>query len=276
MKRSAALLTAAALVFAGCGSEGGGARPAPSPAAPEAGTPPDASDDAPDGALPEGAADGPVTPRRSIIQRNPFGNYAATRNLLLDGDFEWFGPLAVQYPWLTEFMGPPEVATGPTCRSGMKCARLAPGAAIAGVGTNPADEGDAVRLDLWVRPLQGDQCPNVTISLENCFLPSDPQAMPGGSKEPGDDGWCRRTGVLAAVDGTPCVFISVQGSMLNSIIVDDVVMAPASSGATLDRVAGYSIAHAAAVSRLRTAALHTVGPPVRPVRAWPVLGGKAR
>lgn len=267
MNRKLFVVLSASVAMAACGSEGGGANPAPRPSTPEGGVSEDASSTLPD-AMPDSPPDAPVVPRRTVIQRDPFGNYAETGNLLYDGDFEWSMGMISQYPWFawpSAGFTPPPIVRGPACRSGMSCARVEPGAGVAGIGMNPAEGKQAVSVSLWVRPMQGDQCPNVAVSLEGCFQATETQSLPDANEPLGPDGWCRRSGVLAVPEDTPCVFVSVQGSSFNSVIVDDVVMKAAPAGAKLVRSTTVPSWHRRAVSGLRENATKLRRPPpVRP------------
>ena len=256
MKSKLSFVVTIPIVLVACGSEGGHANPAPRQIVPEAGVTKDAASLIQDAAL-DSAADTPIVPRRTVIERDPFGNYGQTANLLYDGDFEWSSGMNSQYPWFSwpsVGLTPPTIVRGPSCRSGMSCARVAPGAGVAGIGMNPPEGKSAVTVSLWLRPSQGEQCPNVSVSLEGCFQTTETQSLPFVSEPLGADGWCQRSGVLAVPKDTPCIFVSVQGSMLNSVVMDDVVMKAAPAGAKLVRSTTYSSSHRQVVTRLREAA----------------------
>jgi hypothetical protein len=87
-----------------------------------------------------GDAGAPITPIRTVHQRNPFGNVAASDNLLWDGDFEWSGAFLAQYAWSSgkswKTSGGPEIEVLAACHSGMKCARVKKGGSIGGIGVS--------------------------------------------------------------------------------------------------------------------------------------------
>src|SRR5262245_9380671 len=78
-------------------------------------------------------------PKRTIEQRNAFGNVAETENLLWDGDFEWFSAFSDQYGWLagtsmlTLGYSFRDIRVGTICRSGLKCAGMAKKTVLAGI-----------------------------------------------------------------------------------------------------------------------------------------------
>ncbi|MFW5739713.1 MAG: hypothetical protein ACOC1F_05045 [Myxococcota bacterium] len=253
------------LVSAACGSEGGSSQPAPTPVSHDADTAEDAATPPPTPPPPDAAPssrDAEIVPRRTIIHRDPFGNYAETGNLMFDGDFEWAGPMAMQYPWFTWPSGgglrPPKMLRGPNCRSGMTCAFVNSG--VAGIGVKPAQSQEAVTVSVWLRAAYGDQCPSATISLEGCFLHTESQALPDTAEGPDEEGWCRRFGVLTVPNDTPCVFVSTGGSF-GTVIVDDVVMKAAPLGTKLRRAVHYPESHRKIVHELREAAREAGHPP---------------
>ena len=63
---------------------------------------PDPIDPGPGGGGGGGSPPDPPDPpavKRTVIERNPFGNVEASQNLLWDGDFEWSSPFTDQYGW---------------------------------------------------------------------------------------------------------------------------------------------------------------------------------
>jgi len=241
------------VVLSGCGSEGKGLSPAPVPTSDAGATDvptevPDAPSDTP---IPDVAV--PV-PRRTVVFRDPFGNYAASDNLLLDGDFEWASPWAGQYPWFVSGsagpMSAPTIERGPACRSGINCARVQPSGGIAGFAVNPPEQATAVSVSLWVRLASASACPPVTVTLEGCFLTTEPQTLPEATEPMGADGWCHRAGVLATPPDKPCLFITAA-SAFGVLLVDDVVMTAAPKGAALVRGAAPGESHRELVGEMR-------------------------
>ncbi|MCS6899329.1 MAG: hypothetical protein RMJ98_06560, partial [Myxococcales bacterium] len=88
-----------------------------------------------------GGAGAPISPIRTVSQRNIFGNVAASDNLLWDGDFEWSGAFLSQYAWSSgkswKPSEAPEIKVLAACRSGMKCARVEKGGSMGGIGVSP-------------------------------------------------------------------------------------------------------------------------------------------
>jgi hypothetical protein len=277
------LAAAGLLLAAGCGGEGGLSNAAPRPSSASdaaADTAPDVSadvatppKDAPVETGVDAGADttappadaGPV--KRTVVTRDPYGNYAKTDNLLLDGDLEWSGSFTSQYPWLqisglvSSWRAPSTVA-GARCRSGVKCASLAANTSAMGFGVRPPS-GD-LAVSLWVKPV-GTDCTKTSVSVGACFaLYGLSSAVPYESGSAGADGWCHAAGVVAAPDAAPCLFVSNDGDE-DGVLFDDAVMeaapspAPGASGATKAFVAP-SARHGAVVAKLREAARDFASP----------------
>jgi hypothetical protein len=264
----AALVLASAMV-ASCGGEGGAASPAPLfQQVVDASA--DVSVDAIDAASePEEAADAPITLRRKIMTRNPFGNVEHTANLMLDGDFEWLGGYTSQYPWL--HISPlvisfesPVIAIGAKCRSGLKCASLGVGESIGGIGVITHDP--SVDVSVWMH-LPAADCALASVSLGACFELSAVQLVTELSPTPDADGWCHYQASVSPPASTPCLFASNDAAE-DAVLVDDVVVeGAASSAASARSIRTPDPRHLAAVERIRAAArdFATPKPPRRPV-----------
>ncbi len=227
MRRAIPTLGLAALL-AGCGGEGDPLAPVELLAAEEDGgtTLPDAGND---------AEPPPATPKRSVIQRNPYGNVAETENLLWDGDFEWSSPFSDQYGWLSgtgnalgyDFPG---VTVGPACRSGIKCVTLTKGRVLVGIGV--AATGSAMQASFWVKPKE-PSCEGMSAMLIALFDPQSTDApLAPVAATPGPDGWCQY-GVLA--DERPGkTYLYIKNLTGDDVLVDDAVMKKASAGSPLE------------------------------------------
>ncbi len=177
-----------------------------------------------------GSGGGPLTVKRTILQRNPFGNVADVDNLLWDGDFEWASPFSDQYGWLKglplsySFDG---IVVGPSCRSGVQCASLAKNKALAGLAV--AAKGRPLFASLWVKP-DTRSCDNIEVQIAALFGGNDPDVdVPATSPTPGDDGWCNFNVVTDERFFKP--FLYIRNRTEGVILVDDAVMKAAPNGA---------------------------------------------
>ena len=171
-------------------------------------------------------------PRRTIEQRNPFGNVAETENLLWDGDFEWSSPFSDQYGWLS---GPPLGYTfpgariGAECHSGIKCAAVKKKGNLAAVGVAAA--GSKLDVSFWAHVKKGG-CDGVKATVISLYTNGDPTA-PVTAELPlsGADGWCHYHSVIDARKVKP--YLLIANSTGDEIIVDDAVMKKAPPTMTL-------------------------------------------
>jgi hypothetical protein len=191
------------------------------PPAPDAGPPPmmDAGQDA----MPPPEMDaGP--PKRTIEQRNPFGDVAETQNLLWDGDFEWSSPFSDEYGWLP---GPPldympftGIRIGAACHSGIKCAAVKKKHVITAIGV--ASTGHKLEASFWAH-VKGGPCDAVKgkiIADQSGVEPDAPVAAE--SMDPDASGWCHYRSVIDARSHKPYLNISNQTS--DEIVIDDAVL----------------------------------------------------
>jgi hypothetical protein len=205
------------LACSGCGEGNPGSPvPVPGPVVEDAGPPPpDAGPDASD----------PKPVKRTIEQRNPFGNVTEAENLLWDGDFEWSSPFASQYGWLTgsavslsyEFGG---VLVGAACRSGIKCATLPDNKVLVGVGV--ASKGRKLDASFWAKVTTGS-CAGVEAQIVALFSGGDPDApLAPDSEEPDASGWCHYGAVVEERLEKP--FLYIKNDTGADIVVDDAVL----------------------------------------------------
>lgn len=177
-----------------------------------------------------GEAGAPITPIRTVSQRNPFGNVAASDNLLWDGDFEWSGAFLSQYAWSSgkswKTSGVPEIEVLAACRSGMKCARVKKGGSIGGIGVSPRTP--TTRFRGWVKIESGEACSRVQLYLSSCFGYDDlKDPAESSSAEPDGEGWCRYEAERPTLDKTPCLFLLNKSKA--GLLVDDFYLGPGTS-----------------------------------------------
>jgi hypothetical protein len=225
--RTAIALSLACCALACCALAACGAEEALNPLPVDAGATDAGTDAGSGGSAPDAGA-----PKRTVLQRNPFGNVAETENLMLDGDFEWFTPFADQYAWLSgsslSAIGYtlPDVALGAACRSGLRCASVKKHAVILGLGL--ASQGTKLEVSVWAKVTAGP-CSKVIVTLadwdglQDPSLPSDLNvAVKPVADQPDADGWCHLGAVVDARAHKPALIIS--NSTAGVMLVDDVVL----------------------------------------------------
>jgi hypothetical protein len=166
-------------------------------------------------------------PKRTVIQRNPFGDVAITNNLLWDGDFEWSSPFADQYGWF-EGQSPvlEEVVVGPACRSGMKCARVGKSKYILGLAVSSSE----FDLEAWVYVRfedggAGTPCTKAQVNLIPDGFHDEPLEHFSVSATPDATGWCKFQ--LASPKHQDKVYLQVKNVSGSPMLVDDAVIRPA-------------------------------------------------
>ena len=190
---------------------------------------PDAGAEAslPDSAAPDAAPEAAAV-KRTVIERNPFGNVGASDNLLWDGDFEWHSAFASQYGWVNAggvistggFSG---VRVGPECKSGMKCGRLTQNQRVAAIGVSPT--GALVSASIWSKPSTG-KCEDVRVLLIACDYGDDPELpVQDADGKPDADGWCEHTLIAEQRERASCLFVQTLFSEGEAIIDDAIVRA---------------------------------------------------
>jgi hypothetical protein len=198
--------------------------------------------------------------KRTVEQRNPFGNVAETENLLWDGDFEWNSPFSDQYGWLS---GPPysyafdNIRVGAMCRSGLKCALLKKKNGIIGIGV--ASKGNKLSASFWAHLTEGT-CDLLKADVTSLFDDSEPDApvLPV-STTPDAGGWCRYESVIEARAKKPYLFI--YNTTPNIVIIDDAVLKQALGTKSLAIQHGPKAPdHAQALAEARAAIAKHRGP----------------
>jgi hypothetical protein len=231
--RAHAIILAAAL--AGC--SGGEERINPVNGTPDAGMT-DAGNGGTGGTGGAPADAGP--PKRTVLQRNPFGNVKETQNLLWDGDFELYSPFSDEYGWLSGASAStidyvlPDVKMGAACRSGMRCASLKKHHIIAGLGV--AATGAKLEVSFWAHVAKG-VCSKVNAFLSDWESQADPDVMiMPASDTPDAGGWCSFDAVVDARKAKPLLFI--QNNTDGELLVDDCVLKKAPPATALKVVHG--------------------------------------
>ncbi len=176
-----------------------------------------------------GAGGAPAAPIRTVEQRSPFGNVAATDNLLWDGDFEWSSPFSDQYGWLS---GPPysydfpPATIGAACRSGVKCVTLAKNKSIIGIGVS--SRTDALAVTVFARPIKGS-CADVDVSLLDIATSTKDVEIPPTTMTPDATGWCLYSATVPSYSKK--VYLLVDNNTGDELVVDDAVVRPLPPGA---------------------------------------------
>lgn len=209
-------LALAALAVAACDTS---EALSPSPTPPDGGPPPDASSG---GA--GGRGGGAPAPKRSMLQRNPFGNVAARDNLLWDGDFEWSSPFSDQYGWL---WGPPfgfdlpPLVVGPACRSGLKCMTLPDSDALLAIGVGTTAPGVSASVWVWTSP-ESSGCAEVSAVLTWTTIGAQEDDVPLALADGSAGGWCHLAG--AAPERAGKLYLYVENDSGEPALVDDAVV----------------------------------------------------
>ncbi len=183
---------------------------------------------------PEAGTDSSQPPlKRQVFQKNPFGNVAASDNMLWDGDFEWASAFADQYGWVdaspligvSTFQG---IRASARCRSGMKCAFMTQNQRMAGIGVSPG--GSKVSASIWASPPNG-ACADLTISMIACDFGDDPDVpLTDADDAPDADGWCHYEAIGDVRQRSTCIYV-VADFADGEAIVDDAVVRPAPASA---------------------------------------------
>lgn len=230
---------------------------------------PDAGSDAGQGG--QGGSGGALPVRRTVEQRNPFGNVAAARNLLWDGDFEWSLPFPEQYGWLagtpSQITGDmPVIVVGPECASGLKCAQLGVNRALLGLGVS--SQGHELSASVWIKPAE-PSCEGAIDVMHFTESPSEPEvSLAPESAQPDERGYCHFAAVVP--ERARASYLYVANRSGGELLVDDAVLLPLEAERRAPRVAAAVPERlVAAAKELRPAirrALLPHDPPPDPVR----------
>jgi hypothetical protein len=177
----------------------------------------------------------PVEPLRTVLDRNPFGNVAASENLLWDGDFEWTSPFTDQYGWyqLPASLVLEEVVVGPACRSGVKCARVGRSDEILGIAVGAPDEVLVAKAHVKFEPDDEGVTPAcseaavIVLDLDGLGPTDESVELPLVTPTPDVTGYCVFAGEIAPRNNKPYVYVENNGK--STMLVDDVTLLRASS-----------------------------------------------
>ena len=214
---AAAALLAATASHAGCASE----TLAPAPVAvPGAG----GADDRAGGAAGAGGSGGAAPVKRTVTQRNPFGDVARSDNLLWDGDFEWLTTFSDQDGWLTgngAFISYnlPKQVLGARCKSGVKCAEMGPDAIF--IGTGVASVGHALAASFYAT-VDGN-CYQIDAAVVTQSSFDNPIALQPETPQP-VDGWCHFAANVPEVKAAAWLYIHNGGKAAS--LLDDASLQP--------------------------------------------------
>jgi hypothetical protein len=175
-----------------------------------------------------GKPDVSVTVKRTIIQRNPFGDVKASNNTLWDGDFEWNTAFADQYGWVNasgiiSVSAFSNIRVGADCRSGMKCGVLSQNQRIAAVGVSPGDVNASASV--WVKVPTG-QCTDMGAAMIACDYAKDDELwLADADGQPDADGWCHYEGVSVPRERATCLYVESRFGEGEALVDDAVVRA---------------------------------------------------
>jgi len=164
--------------------------------------------------------DGGPPPKRTVIERNPFGDVAVTQNLLWDGDFEWSSAVSDEYGWWeNQTTVISDIVVGPACKSGIKCARIKAGSTLLGIAVSSSE----FALQAWVYTKfedkgAGTPCSKVLVALTSVGVHGEPK-NPLTADPPDADGWCKFS--VMAPQHQDKVFLQIRNIGGSPLLVDD-------------------------------------------------------
>jgi hypothetical protein len=199
---------------------------------------PDAGSDAPI-VQPDAGNDGPVGPTlRTVETRSRFGTLDLN-NYLLDGDFEYSGMDALQYPWFGAEHD--WIVTGARCRTGLRCMEVPYGQYAIGVFVWP-DSG-SIDVEYYAKPRGTGTCSDevgaVLIPLGDYNgAPSTNMSVSAQDPDPGPDGWCHVTRNYAVPSDTGNTFwallLTPRQDASDAVLFDDAaIRKPTGGGSAL-------------------------------------------
>ncbi len=178
--------------------------------------------------LPDAAIPAPASPTRTVGHRSPFGDAFQANNLMVDGDFELTGRTD-QAPWIvfTTSQQTLNYDTGGHCRSGVRCAVIAPGDALVGYMSSPAAEDAQIRA--YIKPDSG-HCADVQVLQVDLATNQTNGGAVSTTTTPAEDGWCFFTGKVPALTyEQPALYIQLTTKAASkTAIIDQVSVLPVS------------------------------------------------
>jgi hypothetical protein len=260
MRRAALALSAALGVLAAsaCGTD-----------EPLSSTPsavPDAGGDAAQPPPPDaGKEAGPVL--RSVETRPRFGPLDPG-NYLLDGDFEYSGMDAVQYPWFG--VEHTFIVTGARCRRGLRCVQIPKNAYVFGIFVWP--DAGTVDVAYYAKPSGTGSCSDEVggLLIPLAEYPGAPQinlVVSATDPDPGPDGWCHVTRNVQVPSDTGNVLwallLAPRQKATGSILFDDASIRVAGSAQSNALGQPMSAEHSKLVARARADFATRPPPPPR-------------
>jgi hypothetical protein len=173
---------------------------------------------------------------RQISVRSPYGDVAATGNLVLDGDLELEQDALSPSWYVTDADGSYDTLlfdTGGECFSGLYCASLEAGQSLSGVYVAVAP-GTGGTFTFAAKPSStcGDVQGELQLGVDAEGLVYDIFTAQPTSVAPGSDGWCRYTGQYAA-DRPMYQWAQVTLTSASATLFDDVVILASSEAQPL-------------------------------------------
>jgi hypothetical protein len=218
-----------------------------------------------------------LVPRRTVGTRVPWGGPPG--NLLVDGDFEHSivpegqGGQLGWFAFTTTNLADAYLRgeTGGVCKSGLRCAVLAPGTFLYGRGTSDKDVG--LLAGIWAKPPAERPCRVVHPYLVQC----NATVITGGdlapvAAEPDADGWCEYRGAAAPITASMCMVVEAQLLPGETALVDAATLLPSDGKAPLPALGPLGSDRAARLAAVaaRIRARLPFGAPSRPLH--PDLG----
>jgi hypothetical protein len=218
-------------------------------------SPPDASPDV----VPDA---GPIV--REVFTRDPLGRLDPA-NLMHDGDFEHSAPDSTQYPWLgIEYS---RIATGPACRSGLRCVEISPEDYMFGMFVWP--DAPAVEVSFYGKPQSSQDCEKEGIGLVMMADDYGQETRIGPETPEPVDGWCRYAAVMPVPSNVGyhwwVLMLAARSEATGPVVFDDVSMVVTSKSAGMQRgLTTMPVEDRVMVTRAREAVKKMIPPnPVR-------------
>ncbi len=217
---------------------------------------PDAGSDAPILPQPDGGKDatGPVI--RSVETRARFGSLDLN-NYLLDGDFEYSGMDALQYPWFG--IDYTWIVTGARCRNGLRCMEVPLDQYM--IGTFVWPDAGSIDVEYFAKPNGTGTCTDEVGALliplaQYAGAPFTDMSASATQPDPGPDGWCHVTANFAVPADTGNTFwallLAPRQNATDSVLFDDAaIRIPTGGGASQSRAVPLAPDLRSLVSRAR-------------------------
>lgn len=197
---------------------------------------PDSGTDAPT-VQPDSGTDSHVGPFvRSVETRSRFGSLDLN-NYLLDGDFEYSGMDALQYPWFGADYA--WIVTGARCRNGLRCMEVPYGQYA--IGTFVWPSSGTIDIEYYAKPRGTGKCDEevggVLIALADYNgAPQTNMSVSAQDPDPGPDGWCHVTRNYAVPSDTGNTFwallLAPRQDGTDAVLFDDAaIRVPTGGGA---------------------------------------------